>query len=105
MATEFVSTLTGECGFVRFCRSSRINPEQRTSFEFGTVTNWEAVRAEFQMGGSFEPFGGGSLEGDPTTLEELEQLLLDDRVTFGVMAVTVELGSGQATRFTQEGDL
>lgn len=63
MSTEFVSTTTDEMAFVRFCRTS---PDGfRTSFEFGTVSNFEACCQAADHGETFTPMGQ-TLPCDPT---------------------------------------
>jgi hypothetical protein len=100
MSTEFVSTTTEEVGFVRFCRTSPCGA--RTSFEFGTVSNFEAVVAAMRGGDRFVPWGSGPLEGDPVTAEDVEAMVASGRATFGEFPVTVEVGSGEMFRFSVE---
>jgi hypothetical protein len=99
MSTEFLSTTTGELGFVRFGRSAA---GFRTSFEFGTVTNFEQVLAAVRSGDRFEPLGDITLDSDPETAEDLEALVANGRGTFGVFPIVVALGSGEMFRFTVE---
>jgi len=101
MSTEFRTTTTDEMAFVRFCRSNE-SGTARTSFEFGTVTNFERVCAGCDAGETF--FGDqGPLDSDPEfTRAGFEAALVDDRVTFGTFPFTVEVGSGDAFRMTEE---
>lgn len=99
MSTEFVSDTTEELAFVRFAR--RGENGTGPSFEFGTMSNFEDVCRAFDQGETFSPLGS-DLPGDPTNRAELEAALLDDRVTFGVFPVTVEVGSGDMFRFSVE---
>lgn len=99
MSTEFVSTLTGDVGFVRFGRTA---PDgSRTSFEFGTVSNWELVRSWVAAGDTFEPLGSTE-ELDFSSVDTLDELVASGRATFGEFPVTVEVGSGDAFRFGVE---
>lgn len=101
MSTEFTSRSTGETAFVRFCRTAPTG--ERTSFEFGTVTNWEAVVAAVEAGEVFVPEPGqGSMDSDPVTAEDFEAMVASGRATFGVFPVTVAVGSGEVFRFTVE---
>lgn len=100
MSTEFVSQMTGEMGFVRWSRHNEDG--SRTAFEFGTVTNFERVTSMMRMGDVFVPQGASSLEGDPTSVEDVERMVATGRATFGEFCVTVEVGSGDMMRFTQE---
>ena len=95
MSTEFVSTVTGELGFVRWAGG------QGCRFEFGTMTNWENVVAWVGAGDRFVPVGV-DLDGDPVTVDDFNRLVLSGRASFGDFPVTVELGSGEMTRFTLE---
>lgn len=97
MSTEFTSTVTGEVGFVRWSGSGN-----GVSYEFGTMTNWEAVRAAMEAGESFAPEGGCTMDSDPATAADMERLVVDGRATFGQFPVTVELGSGEMFQFTVE---
>lgn len=100
MSTEFTSQMTDEMGFVRW--GQRTTDGTRTAFEFGTVTNFERVCAMMRMGDSFQP-QGMTMAGDPSTVEDMEQAMVDGRVTFDEFAVTVAVGSGEAARFSLEG--
>ncbi|MEU4674695.1 hypothetical protein AB0F91_43805 [Amycolatopsis sp. NPDC023774] len=75
MSTEFVSQTT-EVGVRPMGR--RRSPQ----LEFGTLTNFERILASFRAGDTFAPVGGCA-EEDPTTAEELEQLMVDGRVALG----------------------
>jgi hypothetical protein len=98
MSTEFVSASDAAMddwdatAFVRWSRRGG------TAFEFGTVTNFEQVRSLLGLGEWFVGLGDGEL----TTVDQLDSLLLEDRVTFGEFPVTVALGSGTMFRFTVE---
>lgn len=101
MSTEFTSRTTGETAFVRFCRTSPCGA--RTSFEFGTVTNWEGVVAAVEAGEVFDPEPGqGSMATDPVTADDFRDMVASGRATFGVFGMTVEVGSGEMFRFTVE---
>lgn len=105
MSTEFTSTTTEQVGFVRFAGSVEGTDGERvrcTMFEFGTVSQFERVCSAMRQGDRFEPFGGGPCNGDPETVEDLERLVVEGRVTFGRFPVTVEVGSGQMFDFTVE---
>lgn len=99
MSTEFVSTTTEEVGFVRFGRTSPCGAS--TSFEFGTMTNFENVVRAMRGGERFVPLGT-DMVGDPVTAEDVERMVATGRVTFGEFPVTVEVGSGDMFRFTVE---
>lgn len=101
MSTEFRSTATDEFAFLRWSGNADTGPG--TAFEFGTMTNFETVAAAMRAGEQFEPLGGAPLDGDPLTASDLEALVVAGRVTFGVMPVTVDVGSGELFRFTVEG--
>lgn len=96
MSTEFLSRTTGEMGFVRWAGG------MGGRFEFGTVTNWETVVAWVRAGDRFDPLGGWTLEGDPVTAEDFEELVVSGRASFGEFSVTVEVGSGEMARFTMD---
>lgn len=100
MSTEFVATYTQELAFVRYCRTS---PDgHRTSFEFGTISNFEACCQATDHGEFFTPVGT-PLPCDPTfTRAGLESMVASGRATFGEFPVTVAVGSGEMFRFTQE---
>lgn len=99
MSTEFTARSTGEMAFVRFCRTAPSG--ERTSFEFGTVTNWEAVVQAARAGETFVPEAGqGSMDTDPVTAEDFEAMAASGRATFGEFPVTV--GSGEMFRFGVE---
>lgn len=100
MATEFVSTMTERVGFVRF--AGRTPEGKGPCFEFGTVSNFHDVVAEMEMGARFEPFGGTEMDGDVVDAFTARQAMVDGRATFGRFAFTVEVGSGDATRFAEE---
>lgn len=102
MSTEFTASSTGEMAFVRYCRTAPCGA--RTSFEFGTVTNWEAVVAAARAGETFHPETGdwGSMDTDPVTAEDFEAMAASGRATFGVFPVTVAVGSGEMFRFAVE---
>lgn len=100
MSTEFRSRLSGEFAFLRFCRKAPSG--EPTSFEFGTVTNFENVVAGLRAGETFESLGN-ALDSDPEmTAEAFEAMAASGRATFGEMSVTVEVGSGEMARFTLE---
>lgn len=100
MSTEFRTTTTDEMAFVRFCRAS--DSGHRTSFEFGTMTNFENVLTACDRGETFRGDQPG-LDSDPEfDRAGFEQAMVDGRVTFGEFGVTVELGSGDAARFSLE---
>lgn len=100
MSTEFVSRSTGEVGFVRFGRTAPTG--ERTSFEFGTMTNFEFVVGMLRAGDRFDPLGGSPMESDPETVEDVERMVASGRATFGEFPVTVEVGSGDMFRFGVE---
>lgn len=100
MSTEFVSTTTEEVGFVRFCRTSPCGAG--TSFEFGTMTNFEHVVRALRSGDAFVPVGGSDMPGDPVTADDVERMVATGRATFGEFPVTVEVGSGEMFRFGVE---
>jgi len=73
-----------------------------TRFEFGTMTNWEAVRAAAASGDTFEHWSG-ECEGDPDgTAEWFDTIVRNGRASFGDFGITVEVGSGELWRFTVE---
>lgn len=96
MSTEFLSSTTGDLGFVRWFAGR----DRGACFEFGTVTNWETVVAWVRAGDRFDPLGGFTMDGDPVTAEDFEELVVSGRATFGEFSVTVEVGSGEMARFT-----
>ncbi len=98
MATDFTSTATNRLAFARWFGGT----DRGTLFEFGTVSQFERVTAALRAGETFAPVGA-DLDGDPTTAEDLEQLLVAGRVTFGEFPVTVETGTGELFDFTEEG--
>lgn len=117
MSTEFVSTTTNELAFVRWCHTS---PDgHRTSFEFGTISNFEACCDEAIIAEgynrlaealmlptvpAFEPLGG-SLDSDPEfTKAGIEAMVASGRATFGEFPITVAVGSGDMFRFTFENE-
>lgn len=95
MATEFRTTSTDELALVRFFGGTT----RGMCFELGTVTNFENVTRALRTGEQLMSNQGERLN---LTAESLEQLCADDRVTFGEMDVTVELGSGDMLRMTEE---
>jgi len=91
MATQFVSTLTGEVAFVRFCGPKRDDDKARTCFEFGTFENLCRVVAAREMGDTFVSECGRypDVEVDDA---DWQQMFNDDRVTFGAFPFTVAVG-------------
>lgn len=100
MSTEFRTVTTDQLAFVRFGKTA---PDgERTSFEFGSVSNFEACCTAADRG---ETFVGdqGPLDSDPEfTRAGFEAMVASGRATFGVFPATVALGSGDAVTFTQE---
>lgn len=98
MATDFTTTSTDEVAFVRFFGG----PDRGACFEFGTVTNFEAVCRAADQGEQFVPCGA-PMDTDPEfTRAGLERAVVEGRVTFGEFPVTVEAFSDAAFRFTTE---
>jgi hypothetical protein len=98
VSTEFRNRSALELGFVRFYGG----PRRKACYEFGTMTNFEHVCKQMRAGDQYGPYCGEELAGDPESAGDLEELLMQDRVTFGEMGITVEVGSGDAWRFTVE---
>lgn len=100
MSSEFRNSHTGEFAFLRWGKTAPGG--EPTSFEFGTITNFENVLAAIERGETFETLGNG-LESDPElTVESFKEMAASGRATFGEMPVTVEVGSGELYRFTVE---
>lgn len=100
MSTEFVTDTTEEVAFVRFCRTAPTG--ERTSFEFGTVSNFEACCTAADNGETFHP-EGSPMDTDPEfTRAGFEAMVVSGRATFGEFPVTVEVGSGAMFRFGVE---
>lgn len=100
MSTEFRTTTTEEVAFVRFGRTAPSG--ESTSFEFGSVSNFEACCAAADAGETF--FGDqGPLDSDPEfTRAGFEAMAASGRATFGEFPFTLELGSGDAVRLFTE---
>jgi hypothetical protein len=98
MSTEFTSATTGETMFVRWAAN------HGAAFEFGTVSNFEQVAAQMRAGDTFTPENGAAMDVDPATEQQLNELVVAGRVTFGQFPVTVAAGSGEMFRFTVEAD-
>jgi hypothetical protein len=100
MSTEFRTRSTDELAFVRFCKTA---PDgETTSFEFGTVSNFEAVCQAADAGDTFDG-DQGPLDSDPEfTRASFEAMVASGRATFGVFCATVALGSGDFFQFTVE---
>lgn len=107
MSTTFTSDTTEETAFVRWC-GRRDADGGVTCFEFGTVSNFEAVMAACDAGETFSGDDGSRGPGqfrvpDPEfTRAGFEQAVVEDRVSFGEFCFTVEVGSGDMFRFTVE---
>ena len=98
MSTEFHARSTGELGYVRFYSGARGG----ACYEFGTVSNFEHVLRQLRAGDKYGPECGAQLRTDPQTVDDLEELVARDLVSFGEMGITIEPGSGDAWRFTVE---
>lgn len=101
MSTEFMSATTDEVAFVRWGRTAPTG--ERTSFEFGTMTNFEGCCAAADNGETFI-CTQSALEGDPAewTRETFEAMAASGRATFGDFPIVVAVGSGEMWRFTVE---
>lgn len=90
---------------VRFVRwgSRRVSEETgQPAFEFGTMSNWEECWRMADAGMTFSPVGM-RMDSDPDwTRQGFEDVVVQGRATFGEGFVTVEVGSGEMWRFTQE---
>lgn len=98
MSTEFVSRVTRNLGFVRW----GAGPTVGCRYEFGTITNWENVTSWVRAGDQFYPLGPSSMDSDPVTAEDFEQLVVTGRASFGEYPVTVAVGSGDIAKFETE---
>lgn len=107
MSTEFCSTTTEEVLFVRWYAG----PDRGACFEFGTVSNFEAVCEAVDGGETFYEAVPSTLEGPGrrasrldvlSTRECLEELCAAGRVTFGEFPITVAMFSEEYFRFGLE---
>lgn len=96
MSTEFYTELDEGTQFVRYAGRNGV------SYEFGTVSNYERVRSFLEAGQVFEPLGASDMQTDPQTPADLDQLVAEERATFGEYPVTVAVGSGEMFRFGVE---
>ncbi len=84
MSTEFILPATGILvDTVMFTRKAQPTADGRPGpcFEFGTVENFILVRQLLDLGMTFIPLGS-EMVCDPTTVVELNQLLVNGHILF-----------------------